>query len=200
MLRFWRRNTEKVFHMKIVAGLGNPGPQYRNTRHNLGFLALDALAATLGVEFDKQKYQGLLAAAEHGGHKVLLVKPMTFMNRSGDCLAAVARNKVENPGEVLVITDDINLPLGKVRMRAAGSAGGHNGLKSVIERLGSQEFPRLRMGVGDNRTGAALADHVLARFLPEERATVEEMVAAAAEAALAWLEDGTERAMSRCNR
>ncbi|MBI2434078.1 MAG: aminoacyl-tRNA hydrolase [Candidatus Hydrogenedentes bacterium] len=186
--------------MKIIVGLGNPGPQYRNTRHNLGFVALDALAAKLETAFDKEKHQGLLATAKHAGERLLLVKPMTFMNRSGDCVALVAKNKVDTPADLLVVTDDVNLPVGKVRLRAGGSAGGHNGLKSLIERLGTQEFPRLRMGVGDNRADAGLADYVLARFHPEERDAVRAMVETSVEAALCWVSEGLERAMNRYSR
>lgn len=185
--------------MKLIAGLGNPGPQYRLTRHNLGFRVLDRLAEMLGRTFDKEKHQGLLAEAAYGGEKLLLVKPMTYMNRSGDCVAAVARNRIFAPEQLLVVVDDVNLPLGKLRLRAGGSAGGHNGLKSVIERLGSQDFHRLRMGVGDARTGRDLADHVLAKFLPEERPEVEAMVERAAEAALHWATHTIQETMDRYN-
>lgn len=185
--------------MKIIAGLGNPGPGYRNTRHNLGFLLLDQLAARFGVAFDKEKHQGLLAQARHGGEKVMLVKPQTFMNRSGDCLAPVCRNVIFDPAELLVVVDDINLLLGRIRFRAGGSAGGHNGLKSIIERLGSPDFHRMRMGVGDERKGRDLADHVLSSFLPEERPAVAAMLDRGTDAAIAWLDGGIDRAMNTYN-
>lgn len=186
--------------MKVVVGLGNPGPQYRNTRHNLGFEAADLLAERLGTRFDREKHQGLLAETSHAGHKVLLVKPMTFMNLSGNCVAPLTRNKIDSLEDVIVLTDDINLPLGRLRIRASGSAGGHNGLKSLIERLGGHEFPRVRMGVGENSGARPLSDHVLSRFRPEEREAAAEMIDRAADAALRWIEAGIERAMSEFNQ
>ena len=146
--------------MKVIVGLGNPGPQYKWTRHNLGFLVADKLAASLGAEFLKEKHQGLICEASTGGKRILIIKPLTFMNRSGDCVAPASHNKIDGPEDILVVTDDVNLPLGKLRIRAGGSAGGHNGLKSLIERLGSDAFPRLRLGVGDDRTTGELSDLV----------------------------------------
>jgi len=183
----------------MIVGLGNPGAQYRNTRHNLGFEVLERLAGRLGVEKSSEKYQGALAEARHEGGKLLLVKPLTFMNRSGDCVAAAARNRIFDPRDVLVVADDVNLPLGRLRIRAGGSAGGHNGLKSIIERLGTQDFHRLRLGVGPSGTAQDLADHVLSRFRPEEREAVEDMVSRAEDAALLWASAGVERAMSAYN-
>jgi PTH1 family peptidyl-tRNA hydrolase len=166
----------------------------------LGFLALDRLADKLGVAFDTEKHQGLLARAVYEGEKLLLVKPLTFMNLSGECVAAAARNKIEAPADLLVIVDDIHLPLGRVRVRSDGGAGGHNGLKSIIERLGSDAFPRLRLGVGDDRQGDSLADHVLSKFKPDERPVVETMLDQAVDAALCWTRHGVEQAMNRFNR
>lgn len=185
--------------MRIIAGLGNPGPGYRNTRHNLGFLLLDRLAEKLSVSFGKEKHQGLLAPAVWRGEKLLLVKPRTFMNRSGDCIARVVRNTIFDPAHLLVAVDDINLPLGRLRFRAGGSAGGHNGLKSIIERTGSREFHRMRMGVGDDRQSADLAGHVLSTFSPGERAAVEAMLDRSTEAVFTWLEHGIEQAMNDFN-
>ena len=186
--------------MKIVAGLGNPGPKYRHTRHNLGFDVIDLVAERLGVRLDREKGQGLIAEASFAGEKLLLVKPLTYMNRSGDCLYALARNKVETPDQVLVVVDEIHLPLGRVRIRRGGSAGGHNGLKSVIERLGSPEFPRVRLGVGQERRDRDLADYVLAKFHPDEWPVVREVTALAADAVLCWMEYGVEQAMNQFNR
>lgn len=183
----------------MIVGLGNPGPQYRNTRHNLGFEVIERLAVRLDVRKPVEKHQGVLAEAHHEGGKLLLVKPLTFMNRSGDCVAAAVRNRIFDPQDVLVIADDVNLPLGRLRIRAGGSAGGHNGLKSIIERLGTQDFHRLRIGVGSNATAQDLSDHVLSRFRPEEREAVEDMVARAADAALLWASAGVERAMNEFN-
>ena len=185
--------------MKLIVGLGNPGRRYEQTRHNLGFITLDALAEKLGARFDKEKHEGLLAEARHGTEKLLLLKPQTFMNLSGGCVAKVARNKVHEPADVLVVVDDINLPLGRLRFRAGGSAGGHNGLKSMIERLGTPEFHRMRMGVGDKQAGDDLARHVLAKFRPEERKAVEELTQRGVDGILAWTVSGIETAMNQYN-
>ena len=185
--------------MKMIAGLGNLGPRYKNTRHNLGFMVLDGVADRLRVALDREKHQGLVAEAVHTGTKVMLVKPLTFMNLSGACIADTARNKVFDPADLLVVVDDVNLPLGRLRFRPGGSAGGHNGLKSIIERLGSDAFHRLRLGVGASRAGGNLADHVLSRFAPEEWPEVNAMVAAAVDAALCWTAEGMQAAMNRYN-
>tara|TARA_R110001592_G_scaffold36378_2_gene122444 strand:- start:886 stop:1449 length:564 start_codon:yes stop_codon:yes gene_type:complete len=185
--------------MKIIAGLGNPGSAYKNTRHNLGFMVLDKIAEALGVAFDRDKHQGLMAQASYRGEKLLLVKPQTFMNRSGDCIARTSKNAIYDPADLLVVVDDIHLPLGKIRLRAGGSAGGHNGLKSVNERFGSPDYHRMRMGVGDDRKNSDLADHVLAKFLPEERVAVTESLDRGAEAALLWSKDGITAAMNAFN-
>ncbi len=184
----------------MIVGLGNPGARYRNTRHNLGFEVLDRLAGDLGADFDREKHEGLIAELTHRDRKVLLVKPLTYMNRSGDCVVKLARNKVHDPADLLVVVDDVNLPLGKLRMRAGGSAGGHNGLKSLIERTGSKDFHRLRLGVGDDRRSPDLADHVLARFRPDEREAVADMTSRAVQAVRCWLEEGVEKTMDRFNR
>lgn len=186
--------------MKIIAGLGNPGPKYRFTRHNLGFDVIDLVAERLGVSLDREKCQGLVAETAHASRKLLLVKPLTYMNRSGDCLAALARNRADTPDEVLVVADEIHLPLGRVRIRRGGSAGGHNGLKSVIERLGSPDFPRMRLGVGQERRDRDLADYVLSKFHPDEWPLVREVTALAADAVLCWVEHGVDQAMNQFNR
>jgi len=153
----------------------------------------------LGAGFLKEKHDGVLAETRHADVPLILVKPQTYMNLSGNCVAAAARNKIQDPADLLVVADDVNLPLGKLRVRAGGSAGGHNGLKSIIERLGSQEFPRVRMGVGLNEPRSDLAEYVLAKFLPEERPVVAEMVDRAADAILCWAVDGIDKAMNRFN-
>ena len=186
--------------MKLVVGLGNPGPKYRNTRHNVGFSVLDHLAERLRVTIDRERHNGLVAEASYEGDRLLLVKPLTYMNRSGDCVAALARNGVQALDDLLVVVDDVNLPLGRLRFRAGGSAGGHNGLKSLVERLGSEEFPRLRLGVGDDRDTPGLADHVLGKFRPEEWPVVTKMVPEAADAVLSWAAQGLERAMNVYNK
>ncbi|HIJ73682.1 MAG TPA: aminoacyl-tRNA hydrolase [Candidatus Hydrogenedentes bacterium] len=184
--------------MKVIVGLGNPGPRYRNTRHNVGFEVVDRVAQQLGVAFSREKYKALVAKADCSGQPVLLVKPLTFMNNSGISVARVARYRVHDLQSVLVIVDDVNLPLGKLRIRSVGSAGGHRGLQSIIERLGTEAFPRLRMGVGAVAT-AALVDHVLGRFAPEERPAVDAMVGRAADAAVRFVTEGIAVAMNEFN-
>ena len=186
--------------MKLIVGLGNPGPQYRNTRHNVGFRAVDRVAELLGIAFDQEKYEGFVAKGQRGAHALLLLKPMTYMNVSGNSVAAAARNRVTNPLDLLVVTDDINLPLGQIRLREKGSAGGHNGLKSIIERLGTEEFPRLRIGVGDKEPGTDLRDHVLSGFRPDEKPEVERAVELAAQGVLDFVDRGASRAMTELNK
>lgn len=186
--------------MKLIVGLGNPGQQYRNTRHNVGFRVLDDLAERLGARFDQEKYGGLLALAEHGGTRLMLFKPLTFMNLSGEAVAKAARNRVPKPEHVIVALDEIQLPLGTVRLRQEGSHGGHNGLRSVIEHLGSREFPRLRIGVGEKKAGQVLSDHVLSTFTPDEKPEVERAIKEAADAILCCIAEGVPTAMNRFNR
>lgn len=185
--------------MKLIVGLGNPGPQYRNTRHNVGFLVVEELARRWGVAFDQEKHSALLARAQRGGSVVWLLKPLTFMNRSGIAVAGASRNRVPDLRDLLVVVDDINLPLGQLRMREKGSAGGHNGLKSCIEHLGTQEFPRLRIGVGENEAGSNLTDHVLGTFSPQERPAVERSVERAANGVALFVESGVHSAMNEVN-
>ena len=184
---------------KLVAGLGNPGARYDRTRHNMGFMALDALAALLGVSLDREKHQGLYAETMVEGERVMLVKPLTYMNRSGACVAACCRNRITDFSRVLVIVDDVNLPLGRLRLRPGGSDGGHNGLRSVAEQLGSTDFPRLRLGVGRQADDRDLADYVLSRFTPEEWPTAEALAKTGAEAARCWLTSGILETMNRYN-
>ena len=185
--------------MKLIVGLGNPGQAYRNTRHNLGFRVLDALSEELGTSFSREKFRGQIAECTVAGTKVLLLKPMTFMNKSGESVARAARNKVNDPGDVLIVYDDVDLPLGKVRIRQGGSAGTHNGMRSVLERLGSRDVPRIRIGVGENTDNEDLSGHVLGTFRPEEKALVDEAVERSVQACRCYLEEGVETAMNRFN-
>ena len=186
--------------MKLIVGLGNPGQQYRNTRHNVGFRALDEIAERLGARFDQEKYDGLLATAEYEGTCLMLLKPLTYMNLSGTSVAKAARNRVPKAEHVIVILDEIQLPLGTVRIRHEGSHGGHNGLRSVIEHLGSQGFPRLRIGIGQKKAGQDLSDHVLSTFAPDEKPDVDRAIATAADAALCCVAEGVAKAMNRFNK
>lgn len=185
--------------VKIIVGLGNPGPQYRGTRHNVGFMVLDCLAAHLNTAFRQEKYSGLIARADTDDGTLLLVKPLTFMNNSGECVALVTRHNLQSLADLLVVVDDVYLPLGKLRLRRSGTAGGHNGLKSLIERLGTNAFARLRLGVGEDKTRDDLAGYVLGRFTAEEKPIVEKMVEGAANAIECFLGCGIDRAMDELN-
>lgn len=185
--------------MKLVVGLGNPGPQYRETRHNVGFLVIDELARRLRVEQWREQFQALAAKTVVDGEPVLLAKPMTFMNLSGQSVAGLAGFYKIELGDVFVVTDDAALPLAKLRARREGSDGGHNGLRSVIESLGTTEFLRLRVGVGRGEGERELADHVLGRFLADEHDQVSAAVLRAADATEMFLRDGIERVMNAFN-
>jgi PTH1 family peptidyl-tRNA hydrolase len=186
--------------VKLVVGLGNPGRRYQATRHNIGFAVADDLARRSAVVFEHSRANALTARLGLGASSVLLVKPLTMMNLSGEAVAGLAHFfKVDTP-DILVVADDVNLPLGRLRLRARGSAGGHNGFKSIIGLLGTEEFPRLRIGVGRGDVRRELADHVLATFDKEERPDVEESVARAADAVECFIAEGIEVAMNRYNR
>jgi peptidyl-tRNA hydrolase, PTH1 family len=184
--------------MKVICGLGNPGERYRLTRHNVGFRVVDLLADRWGLTGQgRVRDGGAILEVRRPEDPVLLVKPMRYMNLSGASLRAATRQTdVEVSSGLLVVADDIDLPLGRIRLRRSGSAGGHNGLRSIIEALGTDEFHRLRIGVG--RAGEA-ASHVLATFRPDERDLATEMVAVGADAAERWLGDGIDEAMNAFN-
>jgi PTH1 family peptidyl-tRNA hydrolase len=189
---------------KLVVGLGNPGREYDGTRHNIGFAALDRLAEKLGCSFrSKWRFSARVAEAEAGeAGKITLAKPQTFMNRSGSAVQGLlAWLKIE-PGQLLVVVDDADLPLGQIRLRLSGGSGGHNGLRSIIETLGGNEdFARLRIGIGRTAPlGTDITGHVLGRFGPEEREVAAEAVATAAEAMECCLRDGIVEAMNQFNR
>jgi PTH1 family peptidyl-tRNA hydrolase len=182
--------------VRIIVGLGNPGPDYAETRHNAGWMAVEKLAARLGRVREEFRGDGMLGRAQGA----LLFKPLLYMNRSGRPVARLLRETDAALEELLVLADDLNLPLGTVRLRPGGSAGGHNGLGSLIEALGSDQFPRLRMGIGPRPQGVDARDFVLSPFPEAEWDAVEEMTERAAEAALCWMKDGIEEAMNRYNR
>jgi len=186
--------------VKVICGLGNPGERYRLTRHNIGFRVIDVLADRWGQTGEGRLRDGAaLLEVRHPEPigRVLLVKPMRYMNRSGGVLrSALRQTDVDVSTDLLVVTDDIDLPLGRVRLRRAGSAGGHNGLRDIIAAFGTEELQRLRIGVG--RAGEA-ANHVLATFRPDERDAATEMVAVGADAAERWLTDGLDAAMNEFN-
>lgn len=181
--------------VKIIVGLGNPGREYAETRHNVGFMVVDRLAARFGAVWKADKARKAELAAGPG---VLLVKPQTYMNSSGESVGPLMRYFKFTPGQVFVVYDDISFPVGAMRLRAGGSAGGHNGMKSLIAHLGTEKFPRLRVGIGvpgqKNMIG-----HVLGKFTPEERPLLEETLAKAEEAAFVTLKEGFQAAANRFN-
>lgn len=184
--------------MKLVVGLGNPGRKYAGTRHNVGFDVIDYLAAAPGCTPFREKFDAFVAELKEGEETVLLLKPLTFMNLSGRSVRAVIDFYKLPLSELLVVCDDFNLPLGKLRIRPKGSHGGQNGLRNIREQLGTDEYSRLRIGVGEPASGDAV-DHVLSKFKPGERKAVEDAIATAAQAALVWIRQGTAAAMNRFN-
>jgi PTH1 family peptidyl-tRNA hydrolase len=171
--------------VKLIVGLGNPGREYRETRHNIGFMVVDEIARRHALTFGMAPSQvpDAFVAKKFGAGACLLAKPLTYMNRSGDAVGALARYYDIAPADLLVVYDDIDLPFTRIRARARGSAGTHNGMRSVVERLGTTEFPRLRLGVGRGDMRRELADHVLAKFEPDEQSELEAFVIRAADAA-----------------
>lgn len=184
----------------LVVFLGNPGPRYECTRHNAGFMAGDALAKKLGVSVNRLRFKALTAEAELGGERVLLMKPQTFMNLSGEAVGQAARFYKIPAERVLVVSDEVSLPLGKLRVRQKGSAGGHNGLKSIIAALGSDAFPRVRIGVGaPPHPDYDMADWVLSVFRDQDLEDMRDAADRAAEAVVTYISSGPERAMNRFN-
>lgn len=187
--------------MKVLVGLGNPGEQYAETPHNLGFKAIDALAAELGVEWKtEKKFKALVAKALWKGEPLWLVKPQTYMNLSGECVAPFLKYYGATACDLLVLSDDCDLPAGRLRIRGSGSAGGHNGLKNIIAHLGTEAFARIRLGAGrspDERRG--LIDFVLHRFTVAEAAVANETAQLAAKAVFCWIDQGLQEAQNRFN-
>ncbi|MCD8180688.1 MAG: aminoacyl-tRNA hydrolase [Firmicutes bacterium] len=186
--------------MYLVAGLGNPGKQYDMTRHNIGFHTIDYIADKYGARLTKLKFKGVYGDAVIGGERVYLVKPQTYMNLSGDCIAEMAQFYKIPPEHIIVINDDISLDTGRIRVRGKGSAGGHNGLKSIIYRLNSDAFPRVKMGVGaPKHEDYDLADFVLGHFTKEEIPVMEEAIKKAETAVCEIIKNGVQSAMNKCN-
>jgi PTH1 family peptidyl-tRNA hydrolase len=186
---------------KLVVGLGNPGESYAQTRHNLGFLVADRVAGRLGARFERSRFlEAHVADARRGDDRVRLVKPMTYMNLSGPAYRRALEVFEATPEEALVVVDDFMLPFGRLRLRPEGSAGGHNGLRSIEQAMGSPRYPRLRVGVGEVPSGRDPADWVLTRWNATERKEVPFVVEAAADAVETWLDQGIDRAMDRHNR
>ena len=199
---FWNRimgKQEIVEDMKMIVGLGNPGTEYVGTRHNVGFETIDRIVDAFGITMNNHKHKGVSGQGMIGSSKVIVVKPMTYMNNSGECVGALARFYKIAPEDIIVIYDDINLDVGQLRIREKGSAGGHNGIKSIIAHLGSENFKRIRIGVGMKRAGQDLASHVLSRFSKEQQEAIAQGMDDAKDAVEVLLQDGIQKAMNRYN-
>ena len=194
-------SNSKLIIPELILGLGNPEPRYEQTRHNIGFDAVDSLAKAWSLSWKENKrFQGLIAEGiSPYGNKIHLLKPLTYMNRSGQAVRAVIDWYKIAPGSVLVIYDDMDLPVGRLRIRRSGSAGGHNGMKSIISHLGSQDFPRLRIGIGKSDRQKQTIGHVLGKFAPDEKKVIQEMLDISVNAVEKSLKEGVEKAMNIYN-
>ena len=194
-------SDSKLIIPELIVGLGNPEPKYDQTRHNIGFDAVDSLAKAWSLSFQNNKrFQGLIAEGiSPYGNKIRLLKPLTYMNRSGQAVRAVIDWYKIAPGSVLVIYDDMDLPVGRLRIRRSGSAGGHNGMKSIIAHLGKQDFPRLRIGIGRPDGKKQTIGHVLGKFAPEEKKVIQEMLDISVNAVEKSLKEGIDKAMNIYN-
>lgn len=187
--------------MFIIVGLGNPGKDYQNTRHNIGFDVIDALAESAGISVTEKKHKALIGKGVIDGQKVILVKPQTYMNLSGESVRDVIDYyKVDEEQEMIVVSDDISLDVGMLRVRKKGSAGGHNGLKNIIQHLGHDTFMRIKMGVGEKPKGYDLADYVLGHFTKDERKVMDEAAKTATEAVRMMIAGEVDKAMNAFNK
>ena len=196
----WIKDTEMEKYMFLIVGLGNPGKQYEHTRHNIGFDVMDALAEKYNISISEKKHKALCGKGVINGVKVVLAKPQTYMNLSGESVAELVNYyKMDPEEEMIVIYDDISLAPGNLRIRKKGSAGGHNGIKNIIAHLGTQEFPRVRIGVGEKPARMDLADYVLGHFPKEETETMTTAFKDGAAAVVDMMTEGVEAAMNHFN-
>jgi PTH1 family peptidyl-tRNA hydrolase len=199
-IRFKRKQKEVAEKMYIIAGLGNPTKEYENTRHNIGFMAVDALADKYGISFMESRHKALIGKGMINGNKVVLVKPLTYMNLSGEAVKSVIDYyKADETEELIVIYDDISLDVGQLRIRKKGSAGGHNGIKNIIAHLGHDTFMRIKIGVGEKPKGYDLADYVLGHFTKEELDIMKESLEKVDGAVNMMLEGNVDMAMNDYN-
>jgi PTH1 family peptidyl-tRNA hydrolase len=196
---FWKKNKTSDNPPFIIVGLGNPGPEYKHNRHNVGFMVADELAKTLGVTFGRMQANALVADGRRAEQRLVLAKPRTFMNRSGSAVGGLLRFYKAPPERLLVIYDDADLPFESLRLRPDGGSAGQKGMKSIIENLGSEAFPRLRVGIGRPKGRMRTPDHVLQDFSRGEQEALDFTLRRAAEAALAFVDDGLVAAMNRYN-
>lgn len=199
-LRWLRRHgaPEQAQQIKLIAGLGNPGARYAQSRHNVGFMIADRFAYEHEMKFLRRRFNAQLAEGEVAGNRIIVIKPQTFMNASGDAVGKFYSFYKVAPADLLVIYDDLDLPLGKLRLRPRGSSGGHHGMESIIARIGTSDFPRLRVGIGRPNPEADI-DHVLGEFEADELSVMDETIERAARAVGVWLADGITKAMNLFN-
>jgi len=197
-LLFWRRRVEPVD--RLIVGIGNPGPEYAKTRHNVGFRVLDALAKRLKVSKQETRFRGIYAVSQVEDLRVGLLKPLTYVNLSGQSVGEAVKQLNLQPEQILVVLDDAQLPLGKLRMRPKGSGGGHRGLQSIIDALQTDEIPRLRIGIGSPPEGVDMVTFVLSPFEDDEEPIIGEAVERAADAAIVWATEGINAAMQKFNK
>ncbi|MCI5596766.1 MAG: aminoacyl-tRNA hydrolase [Lachnospiraceae bacterium] len=186
--------------MKLIVGLGNPTKEYENTRHNIGFMAIDALSEEYHIPVDSLRHKALIGKGAIEGQKVILAKPVTYMNLSGEAVRAISDYYKIPPEDIIIIFDDTTLDVGRMRIRKKGSAGGHNGIKSIIVHLGTMEFPRIKIGIGAKREGQDLADYVLSRFPKEEKEALGQVLEDVKKAVALMVWDDIEEAMNQYNK
>lgn len=186
--------------MKLIVGLGNPGKQYEQTRHNIGYEVIDAVSSQLAIPLNQSKFKGLYGMGFYKGEKVILLKPLTYMNLSGESIRAVMDYYQIEVMDLLVIYDDLDLPVGKIRLRQQGSPGGHNGIKSTVAHLGTQEFNRIRIGIDRPQVEMSIPDYVLSRFHKDEQSLIHNAVKKSEEACTAWLEKPFLQVMNEYNQ
>lgn len=199
IFRRWS-GPEEVGEVKLIVGLGNPGKQYEATRHNIGFEVIDELSRQFNIPLDQSKFKGLYGIGFYKGEKILLLKPLTYMNLSGESIRAVMDYYQIELEDLVVIYDDLDLPVGKIRLRQKGSPGGHNGIKSTVAHLGTQEFNRIRIGIDRPEKGMSIPDYVLGRFQKDEQLINEDAVKKSANACVAWLEKPFLQVMNEFNQ
>jgi PTH1 family peptidyl-tRNA hydrolase len=186
--------------MKIIAGLGNPGPEYENTRHNVGWMAVDAFTKKFRIDINKHEKNAMTGTGRVAGGSVMVAKPLTYMNLSGDAVKSLVNAYAESLDDLIVVYDDIDLPLGKLRIRPNGSAGTHNGMRSIVSSLGSETFARLRIGIGGVDSSGRLRDYVLGEFTPDETPVVQKAIERSVDALLLFVRGDLKRAMTEFNR
>lgn len=185
--------------MKLIIGLGNPGKQYEKTRHNVGFMVIDKLSKDLTIPLDRQKFNGIYGVGHISGEKVILLKPLTYMNLSGECIRPLMDFYDINDEDIVVIYDDLDLPVGKTRLRTKGSAGGHNGIKSMILHLATQDFNRIRVGIDRPNNGMKISDYVLGHFTKENEQGINEAIERSSDACVKWLSTSFTQVMNEYN-